>query len=107
MKLTENERILSVFGGLLVVAAVSLSLGTEIMTRRHLAEHKALSAAVMQQGHPSSYEKHIGYEVETLATRWDIPDGHATLGVAFTAFGIILIAVPRAVAKKRNASLPG
>jgi hypothetical protein len=104
MKLNETERILTVFGGLLVVAAVSLSLGTEIMTRRHLAEHKALSAAVVQQGHPSSYEKHIGYEVETLATRWSVPDGHGTLGVAFTAFGLILIAVPRSVAKKRAAA---
>ena len=106
MKLTENERILTVFGGLLVLAATSLSIGTEVTTRRHLAEHQRLHAGVVQQGSPSSYEKHIGYEMETLATRWSIPDGHATLGVAFAAFGMILIAVPRAVAKKREGETP-
>jgi hypothetical protein len=73
------------------------------MTRKHLAEHKVLHTGVIQQGTPSTYEKHIAYEQETLDTRWAVPDGHATLGVAFVAFGMILIAVPRSVAKKRGA----
>jgi hypothetical protein len=102
MKLNENERILTVFGALLVFAAVTLSIATEVMTRKHLAEHKTLSARVIQQGTPSTYEKHIAYEQETLDTRWKLPEGHAALGVAFAAFGMILIAVPRAVAKKRE-----
>ena len=102
--LNENERILTAFGGLLVLTAISLSVATEFMTRRHLAEHKSLSASVGQQGAPSRYEKHIAYEQTTLNARWSVPDGHATLGVAFGAFGMILIAVPRAVAKKRASS---
>jgi hypothetical protein len=101
MKITETERGLTILGALLVVSAVSLSIATEVMTRKHLAEHKQLSAAVIQQARPSRYEKHIAYEQITLNNRWSVPDGHATLGVAFAAFGFILIAVPRAVAKKR------
>ena len=100
--LNENERILTIFGALLVVASLSLSIATEVMTRRHLSEHTQLSAAVLQQGTPSRYEKHIAYEQTTLNSRWSVPDGHGTLGVAFAAFGMILIAVPRAVARKRE-----
>ena len=101
-KLNENERILTVFGALLVLASVSLAAATEITTRKHLAEHQKASSVVIQQGRPSTYEKHIAYEQTTLDSRWSIPDGHASLGVAFAAFGMILIAVPRAVAKKRS-----
>ena len=100
-RLNENERILTVFGALLVIASASLSIGTEVTTRKHLAEHTQLSNGVIHQGTPSRSEKHIAYEAATLDTRWSVPDGHATLGVAFAAFGMILIAVPRAVAKKR------
>jgi membrane-associated phospholipid phosphatase len=103
-KLNENERILTIFGGLLVFASTSLAVATEVMTRKHLAEHQQLTAAVVQQGRPSTYEKHIAYEQITLKSRWSIPDGHAALGVAFATFGMILIAVPRAVAKKRSDS---
>ena len=102
MKLNEKERHLTIIGGLLLFSAVSLSVSTEVMTRKHLAEHRQLQAAVLQQGTPSRYEKHIAYEQATLSTRWSVPDGHATLGVAFSAFGLLLIAVPRSVAKKRE-----
>jgi len=100
--LNENERILTAFGGLLVLAALSLSVATEVSTRKHLAEHQQPLTGIIQQGTPSRFEKHIAYEQQTLSTRWAVPDGHATLGVAFAAFGMVLIAVPRAVAKKRG-----
>jgi membrane-associated phospholipid phosphatase len=103
--MNEQERILSVFGVFLTVAAVVLSLGTEINARNHLAEYRRRveTPAVIQQGTPAVYDRHIGYEQQTLASRWSIPDGHATLGAGFALFGMILIAVPRAVAKKRVA----
>ena len=104
MKLNEKERHLTIIGGLLLFSAVSLSIATEITTRQHLAEHRQLQTGVIQQGSPSRYEKHIAYEQTTLDTRWSVPDGHATLGVAFAAFGMVLIAVPRAVAKKRGSA---
>lgn len=107
--MNESERILSIFGALLTAAAIVLSVTTEVMARRHLAQYHALVAAgapVVQQGavRGTVYDKHIGYEQATLATRWSIPDGHATLGAGFAIFGIILIAVPRATAKQRAAS---
>ena len=102
MKLNEKERHLTIVGGLLLFSATSLSIATEVMTRKNLAEHQQLHAAVVQQGTPSRYDKHIAYEQQTLRSRWSVPDGHATLGVAFAAFGMILIAVPRSVAKKRE-----
>lgn len=103
--MTEAERILTVFGALLILGALVLSLGTEISARSHLAEYRKRLAAgpVIQQGTPTSYDRHIGYEQQTLASRWSIPDGHATLGAGFALFGMLLIAVPRATAKKRVA----
>jgi hypothetical protein len=107
MKLNENERILTIFGGILTVGALALALTTEISARSHVAEYrKRVSAGngIVQQGSPAArYDKHIGYEQQTLASRWSVPDGHATLGAGFAVFGIILIAVPRATAKKRLA----
>jgi membrane-associated phospholipid phosphatase len=107
--MNESERILAIFGALLTAAAIVLSVTTEVMARRHLAQYHALVAAgapVVQQGavRGTVYDKHIGYEQATLATRWSIPDGHATLGAGFAIFGIILIAVPRATAKQRASS---
>ena len=112
-QLNEIERILTVFGAFLVLTALTASLTTEISARNHVAEyrrqvsHHADGAAgkAVQQGAPiaPAYDKHIGYEQQTLASRWSFPDGHATLGAGFAAFGMILIAVPRATAKKRAA----
>jgi hypothetical protein len=106
--LDENERILTVFGAFIMVVAIGLSVTTEVSARRHLAEHKRELAApsVVQQGQPRErghvqVDKHIGYAQETLDTRWDFPDGHATLGVGFGLFGLMMVAVPRKVAKKR------
>jgi hypothetical protein len=107
--MNESERVLTIFGALLAAAAIVLSVTTEIMARRHLDQYRELVAAgapVMQQGavRGTVYDKHIGFEQATLATRWSVPDGHATLGAGFAIFGMILIAVPRATAKKRAAS---
>ena len=102
--LNEIERILTVFGAFLVFAALGASLTTEISARNHLAEYRrqvAHGTGIVQQGAPAGYDKHVGFEQQTLASRWSIPDGHATLGAGFAMFGIILIAVPRAAAKKR------
>ena len=104
--MNEQEKILSVFGALLTIAALALSLATEINARNHLSEYRKRVAAaptVIQQGAPASYDRHIGYEQQTLASRWSIPDGHGTLGAGFAIFGMILVAVPRASAKKRVA----
>jgi membrane-associated phospholipid phosphatase len=107
-QLNEIERILTVFGVFLVFAALGASLATEISARNHLAEYRrqvSHETGVVQQGAPAgSYDKHVGFEQQTLASRWSIPDGHATLGAGFAMFGIILIAVPRASAKKRAVS---
>ena len=107
--MNESERVLTIFGTVLTVAAIGLSVTTEVMARRHLDQYHELVAAgapVMQQGavRGTVYDKHIGYEQATLATRWSVPDGHATLGAGFAIFGLILVAVPRATAKKRAAS---
>jgi hypothetical protein len=103
--LDENERILSVFGAFVMILAVALSITTEMGARGELAAHKrepASAPGVVQQGHPVvNAERHIGYAQATLDTRWDFPDGHATLGVAFGLFGLMLVVVPRSVAKKR------
>jgi membrane-associated phospholipid phosphatase len=106
-QLNEIERILTVFGVFLVFAALSASLTTEITARNHLAEYRrqvAHGTGIVQQGSApgSFYDKHVGFEQQTLASRWSIPDGHATLGAGFAMFGVILIAVPRASAKKRT-----
>lgn len=102
--MNEQEKILSVFGAFLTIAALTLSLATEINARNHLSEYRkrvAVGPTVIQQGVPASYDRHIGYEQQTLASRWSIPDGHATLGAGFSIFGVILIAVPLAAARKR------
>ena len=102
--MTESERILAIFGGLLTVVAVALSLATEINARRYLAEYRQRIAEspVMQQGAPPGF-RYVGYEQQTLASRWSFPDGHATLGAGFELFGLILVVVPRAAARKRLA----
>jgi membrane-associated phospholipid phosphatase len=115
-QLNEIERILTVFGAFLLFAALTASVTTEISARNHLAEYRRQvahgagtaslrSGQVVQQGAvtPPAYDKHIGYEQQTLASRWSVPDGHATLGAGFALFGVLLIAVPRASAKKRAA----
>jgi membrane-associated phospholipid phosphatase len=107
--MNEPERVLAIFGMLLTTAAVVLSLTTEIMARRHLAEYRQLVSAgapVIQQGsvRGTSYDKHIGFEQQTLASRWSFPDGHAALGASAALFGVVLFAVPRATARKRAAS---
>jgi membrane-associated phospholipid phosphatase len=108
--MNELERILAVFGACLAIGAVALSVTTEVSARNHLAEYRNRGAAgptVIQQGAPASsgsHERHIGYEQQTLASRWSIPDGHATLGAGFAFFGVLLVAVPRATARKRAAA---
>lgn len=102
--LNEHERILTVFGGFLTIAALILSITTEVSARNHVAEYRrrvAEGSGIVQQGAPASFDKHIGFEQQTLASRWSVPDGHGTLGAGFAMFGILLIAVPRATAKKR------
>ena len=101
--MNESERILSVFGALLTMGALVLSVGTELSARNHRADYRRRVAAapVVQQGAPATYDRHIGFEQQTLASRWSIPDGHATLGAGFGIFGIILVAVPLAAAKRR------
>lgn len=104
--MNEPERVLAIFGMLLTAAALVLSISTEVMARRHLAEYRHLVAAgapVMQQGavRGTVYDKHIGFEQQTLASRWSIPDGHGTLGAGFAIFGVMLVAIPRATARKR------
>jgi membrane-associated phospholipid phosphatase len=106
-RMNEIERILAVFGGFLMVVSLVLSVTTEISARSHLAEYRrSVSEApgIVQQGTALRYDRHIGYEQQTLASRWSFPDGHGTLGAGFAMFGLILIAVPRAAAKKRAAS---
>jgi membrane-associated phospholipid phosphatase len=107
-QLNEIERILTVFGAFLVIAALTLSLGTEISARNHVAAYRKRFThtpdGIVQQGKPlAHFEKHIGYDQETLASRWSFPDGHGTLGAGFAVFGLILVAVPRAAARKRAA----
>jgi membrane-associated phospholipid phosphatase len=104
--LNEIERILTVLGAFLIFAALSASVTTEVSARNHLAEYRrevAHGAGITQQGQTAtrSFDKHIGYEQQTLASRWSFPDGHATLGAGFAVFGMILVAVPRATARKR------
>jgi hypothetical protein len=108
--MNELERILTVFGAFLAIVAVTLSVVTEVNARRQLAEFRQRvvdAPTVIQQGAPASsasYNRRIGYEQQTLASRWSIPDGHGTLGAGFALFGMMLVAVPRAAAKKRAAS---
>src|SRR5437868_1913176 len=100
--LDENERILTVFGAFVMIIAVAVSITTEMGARGELAAHKreaSSPAGVVQQAHPvGAAERHIGYAQETLDTRWDFPDGHATLGLGFGLFGLMLVVVPRSVA---------
>jgi hypothetical protein len=49
----------------------------------------------MSHGAPV-YDMRIGYEQETLASRWSIPDGHGTWGAGVALLGIILVAAPLA-----------
>lgn len=103
-KMNEIERILAVFGGFLMVVSLILSAATEISARNHVAEYRrrvSEAPGIVQQGAATTYDRHIGYEQQTLASRWSFPDGHGTLGAGFAMFGLILIAVPRAAAKKR------
>jgi membrane-associated phospholipid phosphatase len=104
--LNEHERILTFFGGVLIIVALTLSLATELNARRYLTEYRKQleTGTVIQQGTPSaSTFKHVGYEQQTLASRWSFPDGHGTLGAGFALFGMLLVAAPRAAAKKRQA----
>jgi membrane-associated phospholipid phosphatase len=106
-RMNEIERILAVFGGFLMVTSLILSVTTEVSARNHVAEYRrrvADAPGVIQQGAPVTYDRHIGYEQQTLASRWSFPDGHGTLGAGFAMFGLILIAVPRAAARKRAAT---
>jgi membrane-associated phospholipid phosphatase len=106
-KMNEIERILAVFGGFLMVASLLLAVVTEISARSPVAEYRRRvndAPGVIQQGVSATYDRHIGYEQQTLASRWSFPDGHGTLGAGFAMFGLILIAVPSAAAKKRSAS---
>ena len=105
--MNESERMLAIFGLVLICAALILSLGTEISTRRRLAEyHKRLEKGlvVSLQAKAAAVDHHIAYDQQTLANRWSIPDGHGTLGASFAAFGLLLITVPRATARKRVTS---
>lgn len=102
--MNEPERMLALFGVLLASAALVLSLTTEIMARRHLAEYERLiaaGAAATRDPNKPSYLHHIGFEQQTLAGRWSIPDGHAALGTFGALFGVFLVAVPRATSRKR------
>lgn len=104
MKLmNESERLLAVFGVVLLVSALALSITTEVVTRKNLAEHRRLVAAGAPVGKnvASSYEHHIYLEERTLADRWSIPDGHAALGAGFSIFGLLLVFVPRSTSRKR------
>jgi hypothetical protein len=100
--MNESERLLAIFGVLLVVSAIALSVTTEVLTRRELAEHRRLVAAgaVSRVGRPS-YQHHIYLEEQTLADRWSVPDGHAALGAGFSVFGLLLVFVPRTTSRKR------
>lgn len=102
--LNEHERILTFFGGVLIILAVTLSLATEMNARRYLTEYRKQveAGSVIQQGSPAVAFKHVGYEQQTLASRWSFPDGHGTLGAGFAVFGVLLVAAPRAAAKKRQ-----
>lgn len=91
--MNEPERMLAAFGILLASVALILSLTTEIVARRHLAEYQ-------RQPSPAA-ARHIGFEQQTLASRWSVPDGHAALGTFGTLFGVLLFAVPRVTARKR------
>jgi hypothetical protein len=85
------ERIRSVLGGLLTVTALTLSVSTELSARNHVAAYRRQ----LSDGAPV-YNMRIGYEQETLASRWSIPDGHGTWGAGVALFGIILIVGPMA-----------
>jgi membrane-associated phospholipid phosphatase len=105
--MNEHERILAIFGVILTSASLVLSLMTEVSARRHISEFREATAkgGVVQQGAPAArVDRHIGYEQQTLASRWSIPDGHASLGAGFALFGLVLIVVPRATSRKRVAT---
>jgi hypothetical protein len=87
----QMERIRSVVGGLLTVTALTLSVATELSARSHVAAYRRQ----LSDGAPV-YDMRIGYEQETLASRWSIPDGHGTWGAGVALFGIILVAGPLA-----------
>lgn len=105
--MNENERILAILGTIMVVAALVLSLTTEVLARKRLAEYKGYIAAgapnTLDPNKPS-WAHHIGYLQQTLDSRWSVPDGHGALGVGFAAFGVLLVSVPRATARKRHAN---
>lgn len=108
-QLNEYERILTVFGLVLTVLAVGSSVATEVGARRYLAEYQRRAAqgpGVIQQGAAVSATKlkYVGFEQQTLASRWSFPDGHGTLGAGFALFGVILVVAPLANAKKRAAT---
>jgi len=91
------ERIRSVVGAILTVAAVALSLSTEMNARHQVAAYRrALSEGA------SVYNMRIGYQQETLASRWSVPDGHGTLGAGVALFGIILFAAPLAARSRMS-----
>jgi hypothetical protein len=83
--------IRSVVGGSLTVLALTLSVATEVNARNHVAAYRRQ----MSHGAPV-YDMRIGYEQETLASRWSIPDGHGTWGAGVALLGIILVAAPLA-----------
>lgn len=84
------ERMRLVIGGLLTITALAVSVRTEISARNAVAAfRKSISEGVSANG------MRVGYQQETLASRWSIPDGHGTLGAGFALFGLVLIVAPR------------
>lgn len=85
------ERIRSGLGALLTIAALATSAATEINARNQVAAYRQRLA----EGAPV-FDLRVGYQQETLASRWSVPDGHGTLGAGVALFGILLIAAPMA-----------
>jgi hypothetical protein len=85
------ERIRSVVGAILTVTAVTMSVATEVKARHQVAEYRR----ALSEGTPV-YNMRVGYQQETLASRWSVPDGHGTLGAGVALFGLILFAGPLA-----------
>jgi membrane-associated phospholipid phosphatase len=90
------DRIRSVIGACLTITALAASVGTEISARNHVAAYREQLQDAARRQHTPVYDRRVGYEQATLATRWSFPDGHATLGAGFALFGIMLVAAPLA-----------
>ena len=102
--MNKSERILALFGIMMIAGAIALAIALELTTRQQLTTYRQLVAAgapIPSDPNKPSYAYHIAEAEDALAHRWIFP-GHAALASVFTLIGLILIAIPRHAAQRRD-----